>query len=164
MWRIATNKDIDRLCDLFWNNITNQKHYISHGEIQMGVAIDSETIATDGKQKWRGYVELKIANQSKELPSTVLIKDNEQGDILAFCILEVSEDGDKPFGVICDMVVIPELRGKGVGKEMFNEIMSWFNSMKINDIYLESGVGNHSAHHFFESLGFQVVSKVFKLQ
>ena len=50
-----------------------------------------------------------------------------------------------------------------MGKEMINMCKEWFKSKNIKDIYLESGLDNHSAHKFFERNGFKPVSQIFKI-
>lgn len=162
MWEKADNTNIDELSDIFWDNILDNPIYISHGEIQMGVATDVGVPADNGKEKWKQYIVEKINNYS-QLPATVLVY-KKNGVINAFCILEISKDGAEPFGVICDMLVKKEMRGKGFGKQMLANAMEWFDKMGVKDIYLESGVDNHSAHDFFNNYGFSQVSHIFRLQ
>ncbi|MBQ5593862.1 MAG: GNAT family N-acetyltransferase, partial [Bacteroidales bacterium] len=98
------------------------------------------------------------------LPAAVLIYTSEEDDkILAFSVLELSEDGASAFGVICDMLVHPSKRGTGLGSQLLEKSKEWFRSLGIDEIYLESGLKNHSAHQFFEKKGFKPVSYVFKL-
>ena len=75
----------------------------------------------------------------------------------------MANEGADAFGVICDMYVKKEIRGNGMGKEMINMCKEWFKSKNIKDIYLESGLDNHSAHKFFERNGFKPVSQIFKI-
>ena len=98
------------------------------------------------------------------LPAAVLIYTSDEDDkILAFSVLELSEDGASAFGVICDMLVHPSKRGTGLGSQLLEKSKEWFKSLGIDEIYLESGLNNHSAHQFFEKKGFKPVSYVFKL-
>lgn len=177
-WRSAGLKDVEALADLFWSNISAAPAYISHGEMQMGVAVEPGVLAENGKEQWVRYIIEKIEGQylpKEKLPSAVLIcslpqeeEDSPQlrscNSIDAFCVLEISEDGAAPFGIICDMLVSPRLRGRGLGGKLLDKAMEWFTLMGITDVYLESGVENHSAHGFFESKGFKTVSHIFKLQ
>lgn len=111
MWKNASVKDINELTEIFWDSIVSNQHYISHGEMQMGVAAEPGRLKADGKEKWRKYITPKLDNEKTQLPSRILVyKDN--GTIQAFCVLKLEEDGDKPFGVICDMLVKEDLRGK----------------------------------------------------
>lgn len=163
MWENASVKDINELTEIFWENLLGNQQYISHGEMQMGVAAEPGRLEADGKEKWRKYITGKLDKVKAQLPSRILVyKDN--GNILAFCVLEIEEDGDKPFGVICDMLVKKDLRGTGLGQEMFEKAVEWFQSLPVRDIYLESGADNHRAHAFFEQRGFRMVSHIFRLR
>ncbi|MDO4735707.1 MAG: GNAT family N-acetyltransferase [Bacteroidia bacterium] len=181
MWCKADYTDVSELVELFWENISNAPEYISHGEIQMGMAKgpgeleDQET----AKEVWTDYILSKIDRQTVEydaenfdpdnLPAAVLLytstteQSPDQEQILAFAVLELSEDGASPFGVICDMLVHPSKRGTGLGAQLLEKSKEWFMSMGIDEIYLESGLNNHSAHEFFEKKGFKPISYIFKL-
>ncbi|MBR4735912.1 MAG: GNAT family N-acetyltransferase, partial [Bacteroidales bacterium] len=76
---------------------------------------------------------------------------------------DIEEDGDVPFGMVCDILVKEEYRGHGAGEALLQTAISWLRSRGINDIYLESGKNNHSAHRFFEKRGFSHVSEIYKL-
>lgn len=162
MWEKADWSNIDELTDMFWQNISENLQYISHGEIQMGVAESPGVLARDGKEKWKIYIKQKIENDSGDQLSAVFVY-KQAGVIEAFCVLEILEDHHRPFGMICDMLVKQGLRGKGIGGEMFNVILEWFGKYGVTDIYLESGIENHSAHEFFCSKGFFPVSQIFRL-
>ncbi len=161
MFRIARLEDVDKITDIFMNNLQENREYISHGEIQMGIADESHNIKPDGGEKWKEYITGKIDCIDPTLPSSVIIFE-EEGAIKAFSVLELMEDGDAPFGVICDMLVLESLRGKGIGSRLFTKSMEWFKAQGIADIYLESGKDNHKAHGFFEKMGFHVISHIFK--
>lgn len=76
---------------------------------------------------------------------------------------DIEEDGDLPFGMVCDVLVREECRGKGVGDALLQSAIGWLRSRGIKDIYLESGKNNHAAHRFFEKRGFTHVSEIYKL-
>lgn len=180
MFTQATLNDINELAELFWNNIEVAPEYISHGEIQMGVATAPGILAPDGIQVWKEYIREKIEGEdvktaepcavekckcntaAVEYPTAVFVHRNS-GKIDAFCVLEITDDGNKPFGTICDMLVLPHLRGEGMGKKLLAQAKEWFAANGVTDIYLESGLNNHSAHEFFRKQGFREISHIFKL-
>ncbi len=162
MFAEAKINDLEELVALFWSNLESAPEYISHGEIQMGVATAPGVLAHDGENVWREYIRSKIEGGDSKYPSTVIVyRENES--ISAFCVLEIADDGAQPFGTICDLLVRPGIRGKGLGGRMLDKAKEWFSAHGINDVYLESGLNNHSAHSFFERHGFRPVSYVFKL-
>jgi GNAT superfamily N-acetyltransferase len=157
MYRDANTGDSDRLARLFWENLLSQPGYVSHGEMQMGVADAPRRPAADGLDKWTRYVREKIEGRRGH----VIVRERE-GEIDGFVVVEVAEDGDRPFGVICDLLVRPDRRGEGTGAALLEAGMDWLRGQGVNAFYLESGIENHAAHDFFERHGFRAVSRVFR--
>ena len=87
--------------------------------------------------------------------------EDSTGALLGFCVLETDSDGGAPFGVLCDILVNAEARGRGVGSRLFSAAEDWFKSRNLKDVYLESGKNNHNAHNFFIRRGFMKVSEVY---
>jgi len=158
MCRKAVEDDVQALSDLFWDTVSAAPFYISHGEMQMGVAVEEGVLAVDGKVKWQRYIAGKISASD----SNVLVSEAD-GVIMGFVVVETATDGDRPFGVICDLVVRRESRGEGLGSVLLDAGRRWLSDRGVDAVYLESGIGNHNAHAFFEHHGFRMVSHVFRL-
>ena len=163
----ALISDADILADIFIGHITRHPEYISHGEIQMGVGegfVKEGCFITrpapDAREKWIKYIKAHIEADSFAEVWKALDKQNE---IVGFCVADVEEDGDAPFGVVCDVLVKEGCRGGGVGNALLETAVGWLQSREVKDIYLESGRHNHHAHRFFEKRGFVHVSEIFKL-
>ena len=82
--------------------------------------------------------------------------------LAGFIIFGTRDDGAAPYGVIYDLGVLPELRKKGTGSLLVRTALDALREQGVEACYLESGVNNHSAHHFFEQFGFRQVSCVFR--
>ena len=176
----AERSDAEILCNIFINHITEHPEYISHGEIQMGVGegtyVPSDKSGAGGfiskpspfaREKWMNYINGKFDTlETSSIFKAAVISSGslEVEEIAGFCVLEITDDGDAPFGMLCDVLVKEEYRGKGIGTKLIQKSMEWFRSKGIKDIYLESGLGNHAAHAYFERLGFHQVSHIFKLE
>ena len=119
MWEIATKDDIKELTKLFISNLIESPHYISHGEMQMGIAIGPGLLNENAADNWEKYIDDKIERMSNQQTANVLVYKNN-GNIDAFFVADVANDGADDFGVICDMYVKKEIRGNGMGKEMIN--------------------------------------------
>ncbi len=158
MCREAVQDDVQALSDLFWDTVSSDPSYISHGELQMGVACGQGVLADDGKRKWQRYIAEKIS-----APTSRVFVAEADGAIRGFVVAEVASDGDRPFGVICDLIVRRDLRGEGLGGVLLGRGREWLAGRGVDAVYLESGVGNHNAHAFFEHHGFSMVSHVFRL-
>lgn len=161
----ADRNDLENMLDMFWSHITSHPEYISHGEVQMGVA---EILVRDGKEEripspsgranWRKYIEGKASSGDARI-----IKAESDGVMEGFCVAEITDDGAEQFGIICDIMVRESSRGKGIGESLLTEAVNWLKSKGIRDIYLESGKENHKAHEFFMRRGFRHISDIFKL-
>ena len=159
--------DAPALADLFMGHISAHTEYISHGEIQMGVGegvIENGVLvarpAADGREKWMKYIHEHITNNA--LAAVWKVVDEEDG-IVGFTVADIEDDGDAPFGMVCDVLVKEDYRGHGAGAALLKTAIDWLRSRGVKDIYLESGKNNHAAHRFFEKRGFAHVSEIYKL-
>lgn len=164
--QIARLADAPALADLFLGHIDAHREYISHGEIQMGVGegvvrdgVLEARPAADAREKWMKYIQEHIANAS----FAEVWKAVDDGRIVGFCVADIEEDGDVPFGMVCDVLVREDYRGHGAGGKLLQTAIDWLRGRGIRDIYLESGKNNHAAHRFFEKRGFAHVSEIYKL-
>lgn len=163
---IAQEDDKEAMADMFMSHIDVNREYISHGELQMGVGVmkagpDGKMAvmpAPDGKKMWLKYIAEKMSSEE-----AVVYKAVAGDEIVGFCVADIEEDGADPFGMVCDVLVKPGVRGGGAGGRLLQEAIAWLKSKGISDIYLESGKDNHSAHEFFEKRGFVKMSEIFKL-
>ncbi|MDL2228081.1 GNAT family N-acetyltransferase [Bacteroidales bacterium OttesenSCG-928-K03] len=154
--RKANLNDIEVLTTLFINNLEKHPEYISHGEMQMGVALANGTVAPQGSAQWKKYIIQKIESKDS---AVFVYEDNNQ--IIGFTVVEIDNDDGDPFGVICDLYVLPDSRTKGLGSLLFNTGMNWLSDKGMKEFYLESGKDNHSAHEFFERRGFKMISHIY---
>ncbi len=160
----ATVSDKEALADLFYAHLSENVEYISHGEMQMGIGhlvfngkeyvpqLDADT-----RHRWLAYIEEHMTAEGM----AVYKAEDSTGALLGFCVLETDSDGGAPFGVLCDILVNAEVRGRGVGSRLFSAAEDWFKSRNLKDVYLESGKNNHNAHNFFIRRGFMKVSEVY---
>lgn len=165
--KVAQARDASALADLFFATLKANPQYISHGEIQMGIAtgtfkdgIICTEIAPEGYEKWQKYIKTHIIDSSFAEVWKAL---DDEGHIIGFCVADIEDDGDEPFGMICDIIVDPTIRSKGVGSALLQTAIAWLKKRGVRDIFLESGKDNHSAHEFFARRGFHPISHIFKL-
>ena len=163
----ATAADAEVLADLFIGHITAHPEYISHGEVQMGIGEvsvqDGSFVAhptSDAREKWMKCFLEMLSNDA--LVGVWKAVDNK-GILMGFCIAYIEEAGGAPFGMVGDILVNPQCRGGGLGNTLLQTAIDWFRAKGIQDIFLESGKDNHSAHRFFEKRGFVHVSEMYKL-
>lgn len=162
----ASLEDKDALCDMFLEHIGAHPEYISHGEMQMGVGICREENGTFitglspmARHYWMKYIEGNITSSYSVVYKSV----GPDGELLGFSVAAMQEDNDEPYGMLCDILVKEEARGKGVGSALFAKSISWLKEHDLTGIYLESGLNNHAAHEYFMRRGFCKVSEIYKL-
>lgn len=160
----AAPVDKDALADLFYAHLAENAEYISHGEMQMGIGhlvFNGEEyvpeLDADSRRLWLAYIEEHIVAEGM----AVYKAEDFTGKLLGFCVLETDSDGGAPFGVLCDILVNADARGRGVGSRLFSAAEDWFMQRNLKDVYLESGKNNHNAHAFFMRRGFKKVSEVY---
>ncbi len=164
---LAGAEDEAAMADIFIGHIDAHREYISHGEMQMGVAtgqaVGGDIVcrpADDARERWLTYIHDHITSNEAVVYKVV---DNSTGEIVAFCVAEIEEDEGCRYGMVCDVLVRETCRGGGVGGRLLQMAIDWLHSHNINEIYLESGKNNAAAHAFFEKRGFIHVSEIFKL-
>lgn len=65
------------------------------------------------------------------------------------------------YGIIEDIVVSERHRGSGIGHKLIAASMRAMSDAKLENIILESGIRNKSAHAFFRSHGFKTAAVMF---
>lgn len=155
-FRDADSGDVAEVSFLFQEHLQENPEYISHGEMQMGIALDPYRPASDAAEKWGSYLRERIEDRD----SCVLIV-SYQDRLAGFIIIQIGRDGDKPFGVLNNILVHSLNRGRGIGKRLLEKGIEWFRERGIYSCYLESGCSNHFAHEFFGRQGFVLISHTF---
>jgi GNAT superfamily N-acetyltransferase len=141
--------------DLAGRIIGSQPSYISHGEIQTGLSPDGKSWAPDLTDLYRA--DLLDLGEERDL---AVARDGD-GALIGFAIVAWEESSRRKFAVLEDMVVDPALRSHGVGSKLLALVEEAVRGRGIEWLFLESGLGNHGAHRFFEREGFETVSHVF---
>ncbi len=146
----------DKVAEFFIKMLERHPDYISHGEIQMGIAHSDGRLSHEALSRWKEYLDRQSANQDAII---LLVLDEDM--LIGFIIAGYESDSYEHYGVIYDMCVEPESRGSGIGSEIIGIVFDRMMENGVASCYLESGLNNHRAHHFFEKIGFKVVSKIF---
>ena len=81
------------------------------------------------------------------------------GDIVAGYCLGVQRErppmvNERDYGVIYDMGVNTKYRRRGIGRQLFEHVKSWFSSKGISHLELNVLIANETARQFWISLGF----------
>lgn len=104
-----------------------------------------------------GYASF-ISTQLEDPDKAVLVAD-DNGDVVGYAYAAV-EGYDYmelrgPAGVLHDIIVDPEHRGRGVGRLLVNAALAFFGSRGVPRVVLSTAERNEAAQQLFSSLGFR---------
>ncbi len=71
--------------------------------------------------------------------------------------------GSQDLGSIQNIGVVPEYRGKGIGRELIRRNLEGFRSVGCRKVQLEVTIHNFGAIQLYESIGFRKIETVFKV-
>ena len=147
------------LVDFFITHKTDS--YISHSEIMYGRALNAHQWNPDLREVFTAQLMNDDSDDASKL--TILIMENENGNIIGMAVLNVINSPFKKYAVLEDMLLDQSVRGQSLGTKLLDEIVKKAKSLDTSFIMLESGVNNHGAHHFFKTSGFEKVSETYIL-
>ena len=157
-----SNSDAARLADFFFRNLTAD--YISHSELQGYRAVSPGKWADNLPSLLEKELSQRLGRPHVDFPAGVdwkgVVTATERNDLVGIALVACSQAAAVPYGIIEDITIDQRARGRGQGEGMIRWIMDQFKHAKVGRVFLESGVGNHGAHDFFERLGFKQVSIV----
>lgn len=104
-----------------------------------------------------GYASF-ISTQLEDPDKAVLVAD-DNGDVIGYAYAAV-EGYDYmalrgPAGVLQDVIVDPEHRGRGVGRLLINATLEFFRSCDVPRVVLSTAEQNEAAQRLFASMGFR---------
>jgi len=149
------------ISDFFAGNV--ETSYISHSELQGPRALDPKTWVDNLPVILRKEIRPRIAAIGRKGPAKtskpVLVADY-CGRLAGVSLVTFEGEAPVPFAIVEDIVVERRLRDQGIGKGIVDWIVREARSRGIRRLFLESGLTNKKAHHFFERRGFKTCSIV----
>lgn len=79
------------------------------------------------------------------------------GRIVGFSAGAIEETNEEKYGHVCNLAVVPELRGFGIGKLLLRKLERDFFLDGCCACSLEVRVSNTAAHGFYEKIGYEDV-------
>ena len=147
--------DVRELARFFSDNVSAS--YISHSEIQTGRADKPGRWAHDLTETLESEMIERLAEPNGSLK---LIQARSDGRLFGLAYVTFVRAARTPFLILEDIVVDRGHRGSGIGQGIVDWLRVAAGSEGIQRFFLESGLDNHKAHHFFEKNGFDQVSIV----
>jgi GNAT superfamily N-acetyltransferase len=149
------------LASFFARNVDPE--YISHSELQGQRAPWPGEWDPNLVQIVRDEIEPRLAatkDGAPEVTSRPVLVAEENGTVIGLALVTFAGTAPVPFANIEDVIVAPARRGRGIGKVLMNWIATEALARNICRLFLESGINNERAHHFFEREGFHIMSVV----
>lgn len=98
---------------------------------------------------------LRPAMESEDsLVLAALVENEAVGYAYSFITKRSNLVKRKRYGIIHDMFITSQYRRAGIGRLLYNEIITWFTSNDIDRIELDVMTRNQMAASFWEKLGF----------
>ena len=99
-----------------------------------------------------------LASQLAE-PNAAILVAEEGGAIVGYAFLTL-EGFDYmalrgPAGVLQDIIVTPEQRGRGIGRRLVAAVLAHLESQHVSQVVLSTAVPNVAAQRLFASFGFR---------
>ena len=154
--------DAKSLARLFQDNISAA--YISHSELQGPRAVRAGEWVADVEDVFFREIAERLKEPRERFPAGQdwkgIVEAHDGGMLVGLAFVTLSHDAAVPYGIIEDIVVDNSRRGGGLGEQIMRWIFAQMEAAGIRRQFLESGIGNESAHHLFERLGFRMISVV----
>lgn len=150
-----------KLAKLFHDNLTSS--YISHSELQGPRALAPGVWVPNIAEILETDILGRLKNPDDAPPggATMLAASVVADEIIVGVVLVTfSRAGVVPFGVLEDVVISANIRGRGYGQACLDWVTQESRSRGISRVFLESGINNHRAHELFKRDGFEPVSVV----
>jgi GNAT superfamily N-acetyltransferase len=149
------------LAEFFAQNVGPE--YISHSELQGPRALSPDRWRDDLPGILRQEIAPRLAQTQRSIPrptSQPILVAESDGAVVALSFVTFAGTAGVPFAIVEDLIVAPSMRSQGIGKAVLDWIAAEARSRRIGRLFLESGIHNERAHHFFENEGFHPCSVV----
>lgn len=105
-------------------------------------------------EKMAGQIE-KLKNDPQKYLLAAVDPENGKicGSLLGVVFEDICDEG-KPILLVENVAVLEEYQGKGVGRQLFEEIERWGKEMDCHYEILVSGMDRVGAHQFYHALDF----------
>lgn len=141
--REARSEDLPGVVDL-WEQMIEHHTKLSH----------HFTLSRDGVRRYSKYLASKFSEKS-----TKLVVATQDSRLVGFMLCLLSPNApvfkEKTLGVVSDVYVVPELRKRGVAREMLKVALRWFKKNRVTTVQLSVAAANLEARAAWGQLGFK---------
>lgn len=150
----------EALCKLYLDNVSAD--YISHSELQGERADAPGNWRADLPEVIRGEIRAALSHDWAHGDSTLLAVATSADAIVGMALVSIDtrQRASKSFAALDDLVLLPSVRGSGIGSQLVEWVASELRNHGIARLFLECGAHNLTAQTFFQGRGFKQVSVV----
>jgi GNAT superfamily N-acetyltransferase len=150
----------DALCKLYLDNVSAD--YISHSELQGERADAPGNWRADLPEVIRSEIRAALSHDWAHGDSTLLAVATLGDAIVGMALVSIDtrQRASKSFAALDDLVLLPSVRGSGIGSQLVEWVADELRSHGIARLFLECGAHNLTAQKFFQGRGFKQVSVV----
>ena len=153
-------------------NLSKVPPFFSHMQIRPGHPHDEKTLATlrfalwpdEPEEEGRDVARTLLAGESPGLLPTTVFVAEVQGKLVGFAEVSLRSyaDGcapDQPVGYLEGWYVVPEQRGKGVGRRLVEAAEGWCREQGCREMGSDTWLDNTASQQAHEALGFEEVDR-----
>lgn len=154
--RRMVQADIEAVIQVLDRVVSVHPAYISHSEIQLGIAADESHLHEARQTRWRGVMSAYLSRY----PRGMWVAEDE-GAVVGLIAAVVEENTVQSFGIVQDFCIVPSYRHRGLGGRLLKKVLEEYERDGVTRIFFESGIRNTELHDMAKRLGFRTVSMVF---
>jgi ribosomal protein S18 acetylase RimI-like enzyme len=138
-------KDLDDSLKDLWRNLAQEMFQIER------ITVPSE----GNSNKWYDFVKDGISKR-RNLLLVAKTEKRTVGIVQATLPRETALEVQEPFAIINDLYVLPEFRGKGIGKKLLERCLSRIRTERFKAARIYVLQGDEDAIKLYKKLGFRV--------
>jgi len=111
-------------------------------------------LAPDALHTWDQY----LAEHMRDEGRLVLVAE-AHGHVVGYALAGVGQDppvfSTAPHGLVGDFCIAAQWRRRGLGRQLFAGLVSWFRARGLREVRLSAHASNPVSNAFWQAMGFQ---------
>jgi len=146
MIRLATKEDTQRIGEMWLEMVNHHRQF--------------DAIMFNASEKGAEFYQQNIANRLNDPNTRVLIAE-EDGQVVGYVLGMIADIMAEVFmpvrsGFLADIYVMPEYRRQGIGKDLVERLILWFQSKDIKYYEWHVAQKNQNAVKFWQAMGGEI--------
>jgi len=151
-------RDVKEVLEIF--SAALDERYLTHYEIQWGIAEDERTVSKNAARILKRYIQWLF--MSKPLMKPGLFVAELDGKVVGFSICWVERRRRKKVGEFMDLAVHPGYRRRGIGTRLTEKTHAYLLSKGATEVYAAVNPNNSESASLLNRMGYRCVSHVYR--